>query len=85
MKLLEYENWEDQREYLWNMYAIQMNDIYCARVINQEREKSRKKKEMSNPCYLFKICPNYETYKCESLKFQGACRELANSLWKDYK
>ena len=39
MKLLEYEDMEVQREYLNQMYRIQMDDIYLARVINQGRRE----------------------------------------------
>lgn len=96
MKLLEYEKWEDQRNYLWDIYSIQMSDMGQVVNVNHQRElatKKRKQKLFSfhdyektsvfdAPCSLSKVCSGFESYKCSS-GFRDTCRELNNSFLRD--
>ena len=34
------------------------------------------------PCDMYKVCSNYEEYKCSSSDFRNQCRKLDDYYWK---
>ena len=34
------------------------------------------------PCDMYRVCPNYEAFKCENKDFKNQCRKLDDYYWK---
>jgi hypothetical protein len=57
------------------LFAIEMNDIYLAQVINKAREKIDFR--ISEPiCGFFKYCTNSDSERCSSLDYMDACKRV---------